>query len=400
MTQQTTTNSSCKDSEIRTSRVSRLVRATSSFDLTSTLAKIAAASLVTASAGLGAYYAWTTGSEHGPILGALFVLFAVGLEIAKPLSVVAAFKSLGSLQLVRGGVLALLAIVTIAYSLSAELTLMAGSRGDVVAERQEAIDNANTKTADAKRARDRYEAASKELTTLPGSRPATVLQAEIDALLLTPGADGCLTVNGRVTREVCPQVAALRVEKGRADRKAELEAIMATPLALNAPTAAHESKTVKDADPGASALSNYLAALGFVLPATLLSDWLALLPVIALEAGSALAGLLVQATNGNPSVRPARPQSKELNGQAETEPMAQVVHPTNTDDAATRERVKAAILDQLNQSGGSVQSSERGLAALIGASRPTVRRAINGLVIAGIVAAEATRNGTMLRLVA
>jgi len=80
--------------------------------------------------------------------------------------------------------------------------------------------------------------------------------------------------------------------------------------------------------------------------------------------------------------------------------VVQVVHPQNTDDAATREKVKRAILNQLDQRGGSLGKSERGIAALIGASRPTVRRAINGLVLAGLVAAEASRNGTMLRLVA
>ena len=79
--------------------------------------------------------------------------------------------------------------------------------------------------------------------------------------------------------------------------------------------------------------------------------------------------------------------------------MVQVVHPEKTDDAATREKVKAAILNQLEQRGGSLGKSERGIAALIGASRPTVRRAINGLVLAGLVAAEASRNGTMLRLI-
>ena len=69
------------------------------------------------------------------------------------------------------------------------------------------------------------------------------------------------------------------------------------------------------------------------------------------------------------------------------------------DDAATWEKVKTAILDQLEQRGGSLGKSERGIAALIGASRPTVRRAINGLVIAGLIAAEGSRNGTMLRLI-
>ena len=74
--------------------------------------------------------------------------------------------------------------------------------------------------------------------------------------------------------------------------------------------------------------------------------------------------------------------------------------PAIIDDAAATERVKNAIVAQLAERGGPAPVSQRGLAALLNTSRPTVRRAIHGLVLTGIVAAEATRNGTMLRLVA
>ena len=39
---------------------------------------IPSALLVTASAGFGAYYAWTTGIEHGPVLGSLAVALGLG----------------------------------------------------------------------------------------------------------------------------------------------------------------------------------------------------------------------------------------------------------------------------------------------------------------------------------
>lgn len=401
MAQQSTQKASCTDENFRASPFNKLARiASSKFSIpTLLLSQISAVGLVLASAGLGAVYAWTTGSQHGAGLAALMVLMAVALEVAKPLSLATAFAAFRSWAIVRGAALALLAAVAIAYSLSAELALMAGARGDVVAERQSILDTSTNAATDARRARDRYETASKELAMLQPSRPAGELQAEIDRLLLTPGADGCATINGKVTREVCPRVAALKVEKARADRRAELEAIMATPLPAIATTTTQGGKSVKDADPGTSALATYLAALGFVVPTDVLSKWLALVPVLALEVGSALAGILVQA------ISIARPQTASV-GRKEVVTIAPrselvdpVVHPENTDDAATRERVKAAILNQLEKCGGSVASSERGLAALIGASRPTVRRAINGLALAGIVAAETTRSGTMLRLV-
>jgi len=408
MAQQSTTAPSCKDSQNVTSRFNRLGDAASSTALTSTLAKLAATSLVTASAGLGAVYAWQTGSAHGAVLASLFVMFAVGLELAKPLAVVTALKSLQSWSLARGAALAVLALVAITYSLSAELALMAGTRGDVVANRQAALDASSTSKADARRAREQYEAAKTELVALVPSRPVGELQAEIDALLLTPGADGCAAINGKVTRKVCPQVAALKAEMARAEHRAELMAILAEPLPL---IAAPAGSQVKEADPGASALATYLAALGIVLPATVLTDWLALVPVLALELGSALAGVLVQAVSGPsqsaPSqIRRSQRASQEVKETVQEEAIAeaaQVGHLNETapseDVGRESERVKQAILSKLKEK-GEVEGSQRGLAALIGTSRPTVRRAINGLMVAGLVAAEATRNGTVLRLVA
>ena len=50
-------------------------------------------------------------------------------------AVAAAFAAFRSWAVMRGLALALLALVAIVYSLSAELSLMAGARGDVVAQR-------------------------------------------------------------------------------------------------------------------------------------------------------------------------------------------------------------------------------------------------------------------------
>ncbi len=408
MSKESTTASCCTSLYSEPSSFNPLAAATSFPNFTTHLAKLAAASLVTASAGLGACYAWGVGIEHGAVLGILFVLFAVGLEVAKPLSVIAAFRAFGSWQLVRGAGLAVLAVVAIAYSLTAELTLMAGTRGDLVAERQNTITTAATTEADAVRARERYDTAKIELATLAPTRPAAEVEAEIAGLLLTPGADGCTAINGKITREVCPKVASLRIEKARADRRAELEAILAAPLPAIAVTPnvhpQSSGKSVRDADPGASALATYLAAMGLVLPVKVLTDWLALVPVIALELGSALAGVLVQAVSW-PTQRVASQirRSEEVYEPIQpgaAAPVGHVGHPKQiaaSDDVGREaERVKQAILGQLKER-GEVEASQRGLAALIGTSRPTVRRAISALMIAGMVVAEATRNGTVLR---
>jgi hypothetical protein len=176
MLKQSTRNVSCKDSKNVASPIKRLAAAASCMSLTSILANTAASSLVIASAGFGAVYAWTTGSEHGVILGGLFVLMAVSLEIAKPLAVATSLTSFRVWSLVRGGMLAALATVAIAYSLTSELTLMSGARGDLVAERLAKLEASTDAIDEAKRARDRYEAAQAELASLQGARPVAELQ--------------------------------------------------------------------------------------------------------------------------------------------------------------------------------------------------------------------------------
>ena len=424
MSKPTTFWDSCLSKFSAMSRFKAFSRETSSTFSPSTraIAQISAVGLVVASAGFGAVYAWSTGSHHGVALACLMVLMAVALELAKPLSVAAAFAAFRSWSVVRGAALASLATVAIGYSLTAELSLMATSRGDVVATREASIKAATDVELEAQRARDRYDRARAELDTLAVTRPASELQAEIDGLLLTPGADGCVVINGRVTREVCPKVADLRAEKARAERRADLEAVLATPLPSL--TSAAEL-TVGKPDPAASALAAYLAVLGIVVAPAMLSEWLVLVPVLALEIGSAFAVLLVQAVSGptravQPISRPGEVPVNVVTGSAAgnrkheaaptlvqaptAKPVQQVVQPENTgaEDKVdhAREKVKSAIVNQLKAHGGSLSSGERGLAKRLGANRSTMRRAINGLVMAGVVVAAATRNGTMLRLVA
>lgn len=443
MSNHSITASCCTSLNSEPSGFKRLAAAASSFQLSSLLSKLAAASLVTASAGLGAYYAWSVGIEHGAVLGVLFVLFAIGLEIAKPLAVLATFKAVSTWQLVRGGLLAVLAVVAIAYSLSAELTLVAGMRGDVVAERQANLDASANVAADTKRARDRYDAAKVELRTLSLSRPAAEVQAEIDVLLLTPGAEGCTAINGKVTREVCPKVAALKIEKARADRRAELEAVLIAPLpAISATSNVHpqsSGKSVRDADPGASALATYLAALGWVLPVKVLTDWLALVPVIALEIGSALAGVFVQAVsqpmrqehgrtaplpprigavpdapsqaivNGVPTAigtgvpeLPAPVQlvaRQELGGSVPSCPKKLLEDDDKDDGPSNGARLGTALLSHLKANGGKVTAGQRGLAKLLNTSTTELNRTIHRLAASGILLVTPDRlAGTTLEL--
>lgn len=408
MTNQSTTAPSCLSRLFCLSPRNALTHTNSPSLSTCLIAKLAATSLVTASAGLGSYYAWSAGSQHGWLLGGLFVMFAVGLEFAKPLAVSAAFTALRSWYVFRGAALTVLAIVAVAYSLTAELSLIATSRGDAVAQREAAIKATADAEQAARRATERYDRAKGELATLPTTRPAAELQADIDRLLLRPGTNGCVVIDGRVTKEVCPKVAELRTEKARAGRRAELEQILGEPVPA-ATAATTGQQAVSKPDPAASSLSTYLAVFGLIITPALLSEWLVLVPVIALELGSAFSVLLVQSFSGSGGagatelVQPSVSRDEPVVQQQSQVPMDQGGPPVTTGaaeaDAQAREKVKSAIVSQLQKSGGSVQAGERGLARLIGTNRSTMKRAINGLVMAGLVAAEATRSGTMLRLV-
>ena len=52
----------------------------------------------------------------------------------------------------------------------------------------------------------RIERTAQQLNQLGVPRSAGVIQAEIDALLRTPGADDCTVIDGPVTSKVCPLV--------------------------------------------------------------------------------------------------------------------------------------------------------------------------------------------------
>ena len=165
-------------STCRTNRLANALQYTGG-QITRTLAVISAAGLVFASAGFGAVYAWTAGTVHGWVMAGLMVLMAGALECCKPLAVASAFNAFRSIALVRGVALTLLATVAIAYSLTAELTLMATARGDLVALRAASAKAA--KSTDNQR--DRIEA---ELAALAGVRPAATVRAEIAGHLADP----------------------------------------------------------------------------------------------------------------------------------------------------------------------------------------------------------------------
>jgi hypothetical protein len=369
-----------------------------------------AAALVVASGGFGAFYAWTTGSHHGPVLGALWVLMALGLEGAKPFAIEGVFTALRSWSLGRAVAMALLGTVSIGYSLTAELSLMASIRADTAAERTLAGDAAAA-------ARARYDDTKAELATLPAARPAGTIAAEIARLKTTPGLVSCDDTTakgyGPITRRVCAEIATLRGEAEIAAQRERLRHALATAerdMATTPPTT--------KADPAASALATYLAALGITVAVASLSDWLALMPVLALEIGSALAVVLVKASGerhhgtrpaaceaglgtASPSARTdARKEPSEAVSSASAGcPQGDTKAASTVPYGGSFTGLKAALLEHLEAHGGSVRSGQRRLAKALGTSTTELHRTIHSLAAAGVIALSAAPTGTELRLI-
>jgi hypothetical protein len=373
------------------------------------IAAVCTASLVLSSAGFGAIYAWTTASQHGLMLGACAVLMAVALEGAKPLAVSATLAAFRAWAFLRGFMLALLAIAAIAFSLTSELALIGGTRGDVAAKRASVVEQNEARHA-------RLQDARTELSSLALSRPAGEIEADVAKLLAdNPKAGDCHVVDGPVSRTVCPQVAMLNGEIARTRRRAELQAAIA-----KLTDAIPATTSVGAADPASSALGFYLGLIGVTIAPAALSQWLILVPVLALELGAALAAVLVQAvaaeakasvvntdacstTEGNP-IRPSGPRANPAIGKADRpsgHPRAKggrqargrrlgrtvsTAKPAKKRRVATKRAARERILGLIEARGGRLEGgSVRTIAKLTKLGRTTVHSALGILIASGSV---------------
>lgn len=401
------------------------------------IAKVASTSLVVASAGFGGFYAFRVGSEVSYALGMLTVLFAIALECLKPLAFAAAFAAFNSWAILRGLCLALLGLIAAAYSLTAELSLISMSRGDLAAHRSSTARQSTIKG-------ERIDAARKELATLVVTRSVSELEALVEGTSC-PGSRQVQVANGRrdtviVANTHCTKLTKVKTELGRAKRKAELEVIIA-----NAATSGKEGAGGGESDPGAVNLAIYLSALGLNISSETVGRWLALIPTLAIEIGSSLAAILVSSLAAQPKGNPAQPKddtsqltdkSTQLKDNAEQHkdgagaedlrgiarliqlsqlamaPVTQRVDaaPANTTSmgdnvirlhqrAHTRQEAEAEILKQLQMHGSSLKwGAQRQMAFSLGIDRSTFNRAANVLQRRGVITVEQDGNRVVMRL--
>jgi hypothetical protein len=364
-----------------------------------------AALMIATSAALGSYFAFNVGASQHVALGIILAAGALGGELLKPFAFVAALQALASWQPLRAATCLILGAVCVVYSLSSELALSASSRGDLAAQRGRNVEAAAN-------AKQRHDDAKRELDRLLATKPRGQLEAEIAALLLDPMTNGCTTIDGPVSKRVCPAVANLRAELARATERERLQAVM-----IETEGKREGVEAVASADPLADAVVLYSAAAGLNLQADAVATWLHLIVVLFLEVGSAfglIVALAVSATGstvdanggGRTEARPNGPQAVSVQAEPVVESTVDTAEPMNarvdtaadtldntTDKAAQRKPsvskrsdAQARLLDALHDNGGKLMNEGvRGLAKLIGGRKSTVHNALVGLLAAGVV---------------
>ena len=284
---------------------------------------------IVASASLATYFAFTTGKHEHFLLGLIFAAAVLGGELLKPFAVGAAFDCLRRWQIGRGLVCGLVAAVCIIYSISGELALFAGSRGDSVAARVAA----SVAVADARSDRSRWLA---DLAALKPSRSV----GELEPLVATARANRCrIDVSLRGGRNtVCSKDPALLAELGRARARLELETKLAR---------AETKKPVTDADPLAANVGYYLGFLGYRIATPDLSRWLYLIPVALIEFTSAFGIVVYRAVStgrDGPKPRPATVPSDHPPAKREPQPSRATVPSRGTVLPFRNNGAKARVL--------------------------------------------------------
>ena len=219
------------------------------------------------------------------------------------------------------GVAAALWFATVGFSLAAAIGFAASTRGEMIATNKTVIESREGWRA-------KIERTEKLLAELGDYRPASVVQAEIDTLLRTPGADDCTVINGPVTRDICPTVDRLRQELAASQEAAALEGR----LAVDREQIAGVPITAAVVDPQSAAMARVTG-----LAEAEIRDSLTLLMALLIEAGSALGFSIVAFATRRPPAAPSpAPVSDPIAESAPPAP-ASILHPPATKpDAVSR----------------------------------------------------------------
>lgn len=340
--------------------------------------------LIATSAGLGAYFGYTAGAHVHAAIGVAFAAAALGGEMLKPLAVVGAFESAKLRQWGRALACAVLAAVCVVYSVAAELSLSASGRGDLVAARRASVELEAAAKARASRA-------EADLAVLAPARPASVVAPLIAKLRAAPGGDECDAPKSAAGRKVCASIAELQSEAAGSEHRAALESAIADARSVSR----GGGPAIGEADALAAALAAYGRAVGFAVEADRLAPWLALIPVLFLEFGSALALVVVRALPGA-ATGPDTPATAPASGNSGPDSSGGGTRRTVARPA--RPRLGAQVVELLKARGGTLEGGQRGLAKMLGLSKSRANELLKHLAAAGEVVVSTSRTGTRVQL--
>lgn len=408
------------------------------FNLASILAYTAGAVFVLASSAMNVRYA--LGKADDLTLQIVWASVAVAASVALALAPSAIVQNLAQRKIGAASLAVGAMLLFGAYSVTAALGSATGGRlvaeieaGDVAGKRK----SANTE----------IEKAETELSSIGDVRPVATIDAEISRHMSSRRDLGDCTgwlphVNARA---VCITVADLKAERGRAERRSELENKIT--IARRDLVATGGKGTVANTD--ALALQGFAAAFGVTVGTDTINRLLVVLAVLVIELGGGLSFAVGQGL-GNSGTEDRQPRSRTnsscmrspTSAPAEVDSTGQVSNPitsqvpsapnvlhlpvgsntrvsspeahkpaqtsANTGDAASNRSVQSLdvptdpsgrLLQLLTARGGEVFGGQRSFARALGISHGHVANVLGDLVDAGKVRVVATAKGTRVRLV-
>jgi hypothetical protein len=267
-----------------------------------------------------------------------------------------------------------------------------------------------------------------ELAKLPAARPVAEVEEVIRGAAMNPrGSHGCTAINGSL-RMSCSK---LEAEKARAAQRDRLTANVATwtseagqadqrrteqrekAKAAMEKAAADLTHTepAKVANSDAVALAVYLQGLGLSIDADRINKLLVLLAVLVIECGGGLALAVGMAlSEGGRSGHTERIEGTQGTRQrtqgtlgvpsSVTLPQQPLQLPAFPSvPQRFTETVEAAFLRMLRERDGQIVAGQRTLGRTLGVSATHINRVLAKLSEAGIISLDATRRGSVVRLV-
>lgn len=249
------------------------------------------------------------------------------------------------------------------YALSLAFVIVA-ALGSQHAGREVASSSERATAGEREKLEVAYRHARDALTALPATRPARVIEAELDAILRDPRLHGCEGWLASVKlRTVCiEKVEPARAELANARERERLQGTMTEAMEVLGAI-----RPGKPASADALALGRYLSLLGIEPGADRIADAINLLVVLATEIGGGLALMLARQ---NPTPPESTPSDDIGDGGSRIEPQPIPKLPPPESAASRRQKV----IDRLRS--GALEGRQSDIAESVGVPITTLRRMV------------------------